>query len=311
MKSPWPNRVAVDAADPELHAIVRDGAPLGIVADGFRFCEGPVWDARHSLLRWVDIVGDTIWRCRPGAPAEIEMRPSHKANGLTLDHEGRLLAAGWGWRCVWRRSSDGAIGVLCSSFDGVRLNSPNDLVVHPDGSIYFTDPSGALNNVGMGEDDVQRYLDFHGVYRISPDGRVDLVARDFVYPNGLAFSSDGSRLFINDTRENLIRVFDVAQDGSLVDGKLFATLAGDGPGRADGMKLDRDGRVYCTGPGGVHVFAADGRHLGRIRTPDHPTNLAFGGPQWRTLFVTTHRAVFSLPVDVPGLPSGPHDTDFL
>jgi gluconolactonase len=194
---------------------------------------------------------------------------------------------------------------LCTDYQGKRINSPNDLVVKSDGAIYFTDPSGALNNVGMGGDDLQRYLDFHGVFRLAPDGALQLVVRDFVYPNGLAFSPDESILYVNDTRAMLIRAFGVQADGALDQGSVFARVEGDGPGRPDGMKVDIEGNVYCTGPSGIHVFDAGGNWLGRIKVPGHITNFSFGGEDWRSLFVVTQTSVFRTRVGIPGLPVGP------
>jgi gluconolactonase len=203
---------------------------------------------------------------------------------------------------VWRLEEDGTVSTLCSQFDGKKLNSPNDLVVKSDGSIYFTDPSGGLNNVEMHGEDVQRYIDYHGVYRISPKGETTLAVKDFTYPNGLAFSADESLLYINDTRENLIKVYDVNRDGTLSKGRLFCRMVGPETGVADGMKIDTEGNVYCTGPAGVQVFAPDAKLLGRIKLPGHTTNMGWGDDDWKSLYVTTYSSLFRIRLGIPGLP---------
>ena len=291
-----------DMATPQFERIVPRTSQLEVIADDLKFGEGPVWDRRTGEFYWVDIIGDTIWKWKRGVGREVVMRPSYKADGMTFDREGRLVVAGWSWRRVWRREHDGSIKTLCAEYKGMPLNSPNDIVVKSDGAIYFTDPSGGLYNVEMQGDDLQRYIDFHGVFRISPAGDVTLVVEDFVYPNGLAFSPDESLLYINDTRQNLIRVFDVNKDGSVRNGRLFCQLVGPEPGVADGMKVDTEGNVYCTGPAGIHVFAPDGSQLGRIKIPGHSTNLAFGDDDWHGLYVTTYTSVFRVQLGIAGLP---------
>jgi gluconolactonase len=175
-------------------------------------------------------------------------------------------------------------------------------VVRSDGAIYFTDSPGALYNVGMAADDVQQYLDFAGVFRVSPDGRrVDPVVTDTVYPNGLAFTTDESVLYVNDTRLGEIRAYDVRPDGGCGGWRLFHKLTGSEPGIADGMKVDTEGNVYCTGPAGIHVIGGNGALLGRLRFADHVTNMAWGDADWRSLYVTTYRSVFRTRVSVPGV----------
>ena len=259
-------------------------------------------ERRTGELFWVDIIGDTIWKWKPGVGREIVMRPSFKADGMSFDREGRLVVCGWSWRRVWRMEKDGTVKTLCAQFDGKKLNSPNDLVVKSDGSIWFTDPSGGLYNVEMHGEDVQRYLDYHGVYRISPSGETTLVVKDFTYPNGLAFSADESLLYINDTRENLIKVYDVDKDGTLKNARLFCKLAGPEAGVADGMKVDSEGNVYCTGPAGVQVFSREGKLLGRIKVAGHATNLGFGDDDWKGLYITTYTSVYRVRLGVAGLP---------
>lgn len=292
----------IDMAGPGFGRLVPRTSQLEVIANDLMFGEGPLWDSRTEEFYWVDIIADTIWKYKKGVGREVVMRPSYKADGLTFDRQGRLIVAGWSWRRVWRREHDGSITTLCAEFEGTPLNSPNDIVCKSDGSIYFTDPSGGLYNVEMQGQDLQRYLDYHGVFRIAPSGEVTLVVKDFVYPNGLAFSPDESLLYINDTRQNLIRVFEVGPDGSLANGRLFATLQGHEAGVADGMKVDVEGNVYCTGPAGIHVFAPDGSLLGRIKIPGHCTNLGFGDSDWRGLYITTYSSLFRVQLGIAGLP---------
>ena len=292
----------IDIATPGFARLVSADAPLDRIHHGMSFGEGPLWNRRDGTFFWVDIVGDTIYRRKPGAGAEVFIRPSNKANGLTFDKEGRLCVAGWASRSVWRVEHDGSVKTLASHYQGKRINSPNDIVVRSDGSIYFTDSPGALYNVGMASEDLQQHLDFQGVFRISPDGaKLDAVITDTVYPNGLAFTPDESVLYVNDTRLGEIRAYDMRPDGSCGPKRLFHKLAGSEPGIADGMKVDREGNVYCTGPGGIHVIGPAGKLLGRIRIPDHCTNMAWGDADWRSLYVTTYASVFRTRVNVPGV----------
>jgi len=293
----------IDMAAPTFARLVSADAPLDRIYHGLAFGEGPLWNRRDGTFLWVDIVGDTIFRWKPGAGAQIFLRPSTKANGLTFDREGRLCVAGWASRSVWRVEPDGKVTTLASHYQGKRINSPNDIVVRSDGAIYFTDSPGALYNVGMAAEDVQQYLDFQGVFRISPDGtRIDAVVTDTVYPNGLAFTPDESVLYVNDTRLGEIRAYDMRPDGTCGPMRLFHKLSGSEPGIADGMKVDIEGNVYCTGPGGLHVIGPDGKLLGRIRIPDHCTNMAWGDADWRSLYITTYSSVFRTRVNVPGVP---------
>jgi len=291
-----------DQTAPGFKRIIAPGGELEIIANDVRFGEGPVWNQRTGELFYVSIVGDAIWKYKPGVGRSIVMQPSYKADGMTFDREGRLVVAGWARRNVWRIEHDGSIKTLCAEFEGQKLNTPNDIVCKADGTIYFTDPSGALYNVEMHGEDLQRYMDYHGVFRIGTDGVTTLAVKDFTYPNGLAFSPDEKILYINDTREYLIKAYDVNADGSLKNGRVFAKVTGSEPGVADGMKCDIEGNVYCTGPGGVHAWNAAGIHLGRIRIPGHCTNFAFGDDDWRGMYFTTYDSVFKLRLGIPGCP---------
>jgi len=292
-----------DMARPGFERIVARDTPLEVIAHDVLFGEGPVWNRRTGELLYTDIIGDTIWKWAPGIGNQVVMRPSHKANGMTLDQQGRLVVAGWASRSVWRMELDGSVQTLASHYQGKKLNTPNDIVVKSDQSIWFTDPTGALNNMEMHGEDVQRYLDFNGIYRVDTDGRMRLMIEDCVYPNGLVFSPDERVLYVNDTRQALIRAFDVHADNTVGPPRLFYRLVGTEAGVADGMKVDQEGNVYCTGPAGVHVIAPTGTLLGRIKIPGHCTNMAWGDADWRTMYVTTFTSqVIRFRLGIPGIP---------
>jgi len=285
--------------------IVGKSPPLDIIARDIIFGEGPVWDAANKQLFFTDIIGDTIWKWKSRAGLKPILRPSVKANGMALDRENRLVVAGWGGRTVFRFEKDGSRRTLAERWEGKKLNSPNDIVVKSDGSIWFTDPPGGLLNVGMVGDDLQKYLEVQGVFRISPDGRaMTLVAADNVYPNGLCFSPDEKLLYVNCSRERVIRVYDVKPDGSLGQGRLFHGYASPERGVPDGMKCDVEGNVYCTGPGGIYVHDAAGRVLARVKTPGHhPTNIAWGDDDWCSLYITMIGSVMRTRLSIAGVPS--------
>jgi gluconolactonase len=294
--------VDIDLVAPGFERLVDRNPPQDCIAQGLTFGEGPVWDKRTGVLYWVDIIGNTIWKWKPGVGREVVLRPSGHANGMTFDKQGRLTVAGWCNRTIFRFEHDGSITTIASHYQGQKFNSPNDIVVRSDGSTYWTDSAGGLVIPGMVANDVQRYLDMMGVFRLTPDGReVQLVIADCTYPNGLAFSPDEKILYVNDTRLALIRAFDVNADGSVGPGRVFHKMTGTEGGVADGMKVDVEGNVYCTGPGGVHVIAPDGRLLGRLKIHGHCTNMAFGDDDWRSLYVTTFNAVYRTRVKVPGV----------
>ncbi len=278
-------------ATPELDALVtRDSRPT-LVTGGFRFGEGPVW-TRDGRLIWSDILGDTIYQLKDGKAVPF-IKPAQRSIGNALDPQGRLVSCHQQSRSVTRREKNGSVTVLADKFEGKKFNSPDDVIVRSDGSIYFTDPSFGLK-------DSDRQLAFDGVYRISPAGKVELLAKDFAKPNGLAFSPDEKRLYINDLIRHQIRVFDVSPTGSLSNDRQFAVLFGEQDGLANGMKVDVKGNVWCTAPGGIQVFAASGKFLGKIYQREIINNFCFGGPDKKTLFIVTARQLFKLPVKVAG-----------
>jgi len=292
----------VDMRAPEVERIIGTDHSLEVIADNVTFSEGPVWDPRTRQFYYTDICGDTIWRWKPGVGCEVVLQPSAHANGMCFDREGRLLVAGWGGRTVFRFEKDWSVITLASHYQGKKLNSPNDIVVRSDGQIYFTDSPGGMLNVGMVGDDLQKYLDIQGVFRITAQGKLILVTDDFVYPNGLCFSPDEKLLYVNCSRERLIRVYDVNADGSVGKGRLFYQYTNTDRGNPDGIKCDVEGNVYCTGPGGIWLHDKQGNVLARLKVPGHPTNFGFGDDDWRSIFVTTVGNVVRTRVNVPGVP---------
>ena len=265
------------------------------LATGFVFTEGPLWHP-DGFYYFVDIRRSHLHRITPGKSAELVRADTGEGNGTTFDLQGRLVICEGGHRRVTRWSADGTSEVLMDRHEGKRLNRPNDVVCKSDGSLWFTDP-------GLRVPLAERELTEAGVYRIAPDGATSLMA-DCEYPNGLAFSPDERVLYVANTRWTpYIHAFDLDARGAVVRRRIFADLCSDEPdGVPDGIKVDVEGRVFCTGPGGTWVFAPDGTRLGVIRTPELPANLAFGGPDLKTLFLTARTSVYTLRVTTPGQP---------
>jgi gluconolactonase len=264
-------------------------------ATGFVFTEGPLWHP-DGFYYFVDVRSSLLYRIVPGKAPEVVRDKTGGGNGTTFDLDRRLILCEGDNRRVTRTASDGRIEVLMDRYEGKRLNRPNDVVCKSDGSIYFTDP-------GLRVPLAERELPYAGVYRVMPDGSTSLVA-DFEYPNGLAFSADEQRLYVANTRwAQYIHVLELDAAGRMVRRRIFADMSSDETdGVPDGMKVDTEGRVFCTGPGGTWVFSAEGKRLGIIRTPEVPANLAFGGPDLKTLFLTARTSVYTLRVKAPGLP---------
>lgn len=271
------------------------------IATGFEFTEGPVWNPQGRFLIFSDIVGDSMYRWSSVEGVSVFRRPSHMANGNTYDRQGRLVTCEHATSRVTRTEPNGTIVVLASHYQGKELNSPNDVVVKSDGAIYFTDPnSGRGPRFGVPR---KQELPVQGVFRLDPwDETLTLLVDDFAKPNGLCFSPDETRLFISDTERFHIRVFDVQPDGSLVNGRVWAQITAKGIGVPDGMKVDREGTLYCCGPGGIHVFNADGHRLGVIRMPEHTTNIAWGDDDLSTLYITAATSVYRLRTQAIGVP---------
>ena len=262
--------------------------------------EGPVWWSEGGYLLFSDIHNNRRMKFVPGQGASVDHEPTNRANGLTRDLQGRLIACEHDSRRVTRTEPDGSITVVAASFQGKPLNRPNDVVVKSDGCIYFTDPWTLPTPA------TQFDLQCAGVYRVTPDlGSITLLVDDFVLPNGLAFSPDESVLYINDSRRGNIRAFDLNPNGSLArqTDRVFVDLTGDAPGVPDGMKVDVEGNVYCGGSGGLWVMDPTGKKLGCVvHGASATTNLCFGGADWRTLYFTSRNHLGSVPVNVAGLP---------
>jgi len=279
---------------------IEPGAQVEQVASGFQFTEGPVWHPDGYLL-FSDIPADTIYQWTPGAAeATVYRKPSGHSNGLTLDAQGRLIACEHDRR-VSRTEADGTVTAIATHYEGSRLNSPNDIVFKSDGSIYFTDPPYGLPGQTEGKE-----LDCNGVYRLTPDGTLTLLDDSFERPNGLAFSPDEKTLYVDDSYKDHIRAFDVqTPEGTLANGRVFADLSDAGAqGVPDGMKVDVLGNVFCTGPGGIWIVSPDGVKLGRIEVPETPSNLAWGDPDYRTLYITARTGLYKVRTLTGGAPAG-------
>lgn len=278
-----------------LSEILAPNTQVEQIATGFQFTEGPVWHPEGFLL-FSDIPANTIYKWQPGQEPEIFRQPSGNANGNTLDNSERMVTAEHGNRRVSLTEKGGQIVTLATHYQEKRLNSPNDLVVKSDGSIYFTDPPYGIKPE-------QEELGFYGVYRLAPDGKLALLVDDFVRPNGIVFSPDETKLYVNDSEKGHIRIFDVKSDGMLANGKLFANMKPPSEaGAADGMKVDIKGNVYSTGPGGIWIFSPIGKLLGIIETPEAPANLAWGDSDYQTLFITANNSLYRVRLQIPGKP---------
>jgi len=289
---------------PKLTSVVGDTVSFEQLGTGFLFTEGPLWHGRDKYLLFSDMPGDHLrkWTAREGVTTY--RKPCAQSNGLAWDRDGALLVCEHATSRLTRTAPDGATSIVASHHDGHELNSPNDVVVRSDGAIYFTDPIyGRAEYYGNPR---PTQLDFRGLYRVGPQGGAPvLLAKDFGQPNGLCFSLDERRLFVNDTERGHIRVFDLKPDGTLGGGRVWAETKGDGPGAPDGMKLDSEGNVYCCGPGGIHVFDPQGDCLGVINTPEVAANFCFGDDDFRSLYVTASTSLYRLRVRIPGRPQGP------
>jgi gluconolactonase len=272
------------------------------IATGFAFTEGPIWHPRERHLTFSDMPGDHMRRWSAAKGVETLRKPSNMANGNAYDRYGRMLSCEHATSRVTRTELDGAIAVLATHFRGRQLNSPNDIVVRSDGRIYFTDPTyGRMPHYGV---ERAPELDFRGVYCVDEDGsRLTLLADDFTQPNGLCFSRDERRLFVNDTARAHIRRFDVGADGLLSGGGVWAEVKGAGQGAPDGLKIDRDGNVYCCGPGGLHVFSPEAELLGVILMPEVAANFTWGDDDLRSIFLTASTSLYRVRTRTPGVPA--------
>ncbi len=296
----------IEQMAPELEELISLDAEIKELGSGYGGsngpAEGPLWWHEGNYLLFSDIHNDRRMKWAEGEGVTRFSEPTNRANGLTRDLQGHLLACEHDGRRVSRLSRDGErITVVANSFQGRQLNRPNDVVVKSDGSIYFTDPWTFPRPANQWEQS------FSGVYRVSPDlGMLTLLVADFIIPNGLAFSPDESILYVNDSRRRHIRAFEVMPTGGLAlsSDRVFCDLGGERPGVPDGMKVDVAGNVYCGGSGGLWILDSTGKHLGTVvHGAEATTNLCMGGADWKTLFFTTRNTLGSVPIKIAGIPA--------
>lgn len=282
-----------------------------VVATGFAYTEGPIWQEREQRLLFHDIPTETRYGWTEGDGLAVVQRSTHKANGMAVDLEGRLLVCEQTLNRVVRHEPDGTKTVLAATYEGKELNSPNDLAIRDNGDVYFSDP--AYGRIPVFGEERPQQLDFQGVYRVrADDGALELVADDQMQPNGLCFSPDGSRFYVNDCELGHIWVYDVRSDGTLADGRmLIEDVSVPCPwesvftdalpvGYADGMKCDELGNVYVTALGGVRILTPDGEDLGLIELPEPVSNFTWGGPDGRDFFVSCRTLIGRVRMKVRG-----------
>jgi gluconolactonase len=290
------------AESPQFWKIVSKDAKLEVVSTGFGFTEGPVWDPA-GFLYVSDEEQNKIFRVYPNGRTQ-EVIALGDPDGNTYDLKRELLDCASVLRAIIRVEPGGHYVILADRYEGKRFNSPNDIVTGPDGAIYFTDPT--LDLVA-GE---KQEIPFQGVYRLDDSGKVRLLTKDLTQPNGLAFSPDGKKFYVDDSEQRNIRVYDFRADGTVSNGRIFGSEVGSGKGVPDGMKLDDKGNLYVSGPEGIWVWDAEGHHLGTIVMPEQPANLAWGDADYGTLYITATKSVYKLRTkahgDVPYLKYAPH-----
>ena len=291
----------IERLDPALDALVAPGAVIEKVAGGFKFTEGPLWRPDGTLW-FSDVQGNVVRSVTPDGHVKVLIQNAGGvsnappdafigSNGMAQAPDGSVWMAQHGARQVARVAADHTLTPVVSRFEGKRFNSPNDLVFAADGALYFTDPPYGL---AKQDDDPAKELAFNGVYRFA-NGRLQALVRDLNRPNGLAFSPDGKILYVNnsDPAKNIVMRYDVAADGTLANGRVFANLTSKVDGLADGMKVDAKGNVYTTGPGGIWVLSASGKHLGTIEPPETPANCAWGD-DGKTLYMTAVTGIYRI-----------------
>ena len=312
LSHPLAQPVEVLRLDPEMDAIVPASPALDKLAEGFQFTEGPVWLPEGALLfsdpnanrifRWSPTGGLTVFREKSGYDgADIATYTQPGSNGLTLDGLGRLVVCEHGNRRLTRLERGGTVTVLAERYEGKRFNSPNDLVFRSDGMLYFSDPLFGLPKF---HDDPRRELDVTGVFRLSPDGDLRLVSRDLTGPNGVAFSPDERFLYVTnwDPAKKVVMRYPVKPDGDLGTGTVFFDMGTAPEAEAlDGIKVDSRGNLYVSGPGGLWILSAAGKHLGTIRGPELPANFTFGDDDGRTLYLTARTGLYRLRLLVEGI----------
>jgi gluconolactonase len=305
----------IEILEPEFKGLLAARAAIEVLGGGFEWSEGPVWLPKKQSLLFSDIPNNRINRWRAGSGVDSFMQksgytgkaaftgPEPGTNGLILDSQGRLVMCCHGDRAIKRVEKDGTLTVLVDNYQGKRLNSPNDLVYHSSGDLYFTDPPYGLPKRYA---DPARELDWCGVYRLRPTGELQLLTKVMTRPNGIGLSPDEKTLYVaqSDGREPIWRAFEVKANGELGKYRVFADASpwsGKLPGGCDGMAIDTDGRLWATGPGGVLVFTPAGKLIGRLNTGQRTANCTFGGPDGSTLFITADMFLCRVKTKVKGV----------
>jgi gluconolactonase len=288
-----PRKFELQASSDRFWQLIDRNAKLETVATGFGFTEGPMWDAA-GFLYVSDETINKIFRVYPDGKKE-EVIALGDPDGNTFDRRHRLIDCASVLRAIIAVTPDGKYKVLADRFEGKKFNSPNDVIVGPDGALYFTDPT--LDLVA-GE---KQEIPFQGVYRFDDQGWVRLLTKDLTQPNGLAFSPDGKRLYVDDSEQRNIRVYDVGPDMTLSHSRIFAEEpGGKNDGVPDGIKVDESGHLFVTGPKGIWVWDQNGKHLGTIALPEQPANLAWGDKDYRTLYITATTSIYRLETKTTG-----------
>ena len=288
-----PRTFSLEAASPAFWNVIDHNAKLETVATGFGFTEGPMWDPA-GFLYISDETINKIFRVYPDGHKE-DVIALGDPDGNTFDRKHRLIDCASVLRAIIEVTPDGKYKILADHFEGRKLNSPNDVIVGPDGALYFTDPT--LDLVA-GE---KQEIPYQGVYRLDEKGNLRLLTKDLTQPNGLAFSPDGKRFYVDDSEQRNIRVYDVASNASLSNGRIFGEEpGGKGDGVPDGIKVDQAGNLFVTGPEGIWVWDANGHHLGTIAMPEQPANLTWGDGDYQTLYITATTSVYRLKMKAQG-----------
>ncbi len=286
-------KFALRAESPEFWGLIAHDAKLETLSTGFGFTEGPVWDP-SSFAYVSDETMNKISRVYPDGHKETLVSLGDP-DGNTFDLRHNLLDCASVLRAIIEVSPDGKYKILADHFEGKRFNSPNDVVIGPDGAVYFTDPTLDL------PEGQKQEIPFQGVYRLDDKGDIRLLTKDLSQPNGLGFSPDGKKFYVDDSEQRNIRVYDFVSDATLTNGRIFGTEpGGKNDGVPDGMKLDQQGNIFVTGPQGIWLWNPQGRHLGTIILPEQPANLAWGDKDYDTLYITATTSVYRLRTEVHG-----------
>ncbi|MBS1705246.1 MAG: SMP-30/gluconolactonase/LRE family protein [Armatimonadetes bacterium] len=306
---PTPIEAEFQSLDPRFDALFPKDRKVELLASGFKFTEGPIWVKDHLVFS--DIPGNALIAWHPNGKTEVvrdrvflrsfETGQGIGPNGSTLDRNGRIVSMEHGNRCITRWEKDGTKTILADRFEGKRFNSPNDCVFGPNGDLYFTDPTWGL---AKGKEDPSRELDYCGIFRLTTEGKVHLLAKDLLLPNGLAFSPDGKKLYVSDSdpSNRLWMEYEMNADGNLGKSKvLYDGRKDEGPGLPDGLKVDVQGNIWAGALNGLQVIAPDGKLLGRVRWKELPANLCFGDSDGKTLYLTASTGLYRIKLNVEGI----------